>query len=70
MTPTTSKLKSSLSLAEAKELIAFARSQRVVALDFEGLQFRFSPAAFDEPDETPKKKQDEDVSPFGHHKPE
>lgn len=71
-TETKSKPKSPISLAQAKELIAFARTQRVMVCEFEGLRFQFAPGAFEpDPEPTPaKNKPAEPESPFGHYKPE
>lgn len=73
MTPTTSRPSCALSLKQVKELISFAQSKRVVVLELDGLRFQFAPVAFEQTaeHEAPKKKKpDEEVSPFGHHKPE
>ena len=61
---------SALSFAEIKELIAFARAQKVVSLDVAGVRVQFSPAALfdDEPRKKPAK--DEAEAPFGHYRPE
>lgn len=72
MTETKSTTQSPLSLAQAKELIEFARKHRVIACNFAGLSFQFSPGAFEDDEPTkPKKPPDGEVeSPFGHFKPE
>lgn len=68
--PKTPTLIGSLSLAEIKELIAYAREQKVTILEHASVRFQFSPLAHDPPpDEQPKKTEDEDKSPHGHFKP-
>lgn len=72
-TPTASKPKSQLSLEQVKELIAFARKERVMVLELDSLRFQFAPGAL-EPDEPPPPKKsakpDDEATPYGHYKPE
>lgn len=69
-TETTSPTQSQLSLAEIKDLITFARKERLAYLILDGLRFQFMPGAH-EPD-TPARPApaEQETTPFGHYRPE
>lgn len=70
MAPTPST-NSPLSLPEIKELIAYAREQKVLMLEAHGVRFQFNPLAHEVPPPAAASRAvDEDDSPHGHFRPE
>lgn len=63
-------LTSTLSFAEIKELISYAREQKVLLLEAHGVRFQFSPVAHDPPPQLGREDDNGDAeSPYGRFKP-
>jgi hypothetical protein len=58
------------SVAEIKELIAYAREQKVIALEAHGVRFQFNPAAHEPPPAPKPATKPDEQSPHGHFRPE
>ncbi len=64
-------MSSALSLADIKDLIVFARAQKIITLEHDGLRFQFNPLAHErEPDPPKKNAKTPPENPFGHFNPE
>lgn len=60
------------SLSEIKELVSFARAEKVLVMEVAGVRFQFSPTAHEERPTKPADKEaaERDKSPHGHFDPD